>query len=97
MMLLVAELKVRDPEKLRRYAAEVQPVMARYGGRILGFSASPRVVEGDWEPGLLVVHSWEDEAGFDTFWESPEYAPIAELRREACESRIAVFEGLPEV
>lgn len=91
---LIAELQVRDREKLLRYAAEVQPVMARYGGRILAVSAAgARVVEGDWNPGLLVIHEWRSQADFDAFWASEEYAPIRQLRHEACESRIVTFEG----
>jgi uncharacterized protein (DUF1330 family) len=95
-MLLVAELRVRDREKLRRYAAEVVPLMARYGGRILATSAGGAdVLEGDWEPGLVVVHQWRSRADFDAFWSSPEYAPIKKLRHEACDSRIAVFDAVP--
>lgn len=96
-MFLVAELRVRDRDKLLRYAAEVQPLMARYGGQILATSAAgARVLEGDWEPDLLVVHRWRSQADFDAFWSSPEYEPIKQLRHEACDSRIAVFDGLPD-
>jgi len=96
-VILVAELRVRDRDKLMRYAAEVQPLMARYGGHILATSAAGvRVLEGDWEPNLLVVHRWRSRAGFEAFWSSAEYQPVKQLRHEACESRIAVFDGLPE-
>ncbi len=94
-MYLVAELDVRDRDKLVEYAAEVQPIMARYGGRILGFSAGgARVLEGDWTPQLLVVHEWRSQADFDAFWESDDYRPVKRLRHEACDARIATFEGL---
>lgn len=91
-LYLVAELRVRDREKLLRYAAEVQPVMARFGGRILATSvAGHRGLEGAWQPGLLVIHHWRSERDFDAFWQSEDYAPIKQLRRESCDSRIVVF------
>lgn len=91
-MYLVGELTVHDRDKLLRYAQEVQPLMARYGGRILGVSAAgARVVEGDWDPQLLVIHRWDSEAGFDAFFASPEYEPIKQLRHEACDSRLVTF------
>jgi uncharacterized protein (DUF1330 family) len=93
-MYLVAELSVRDRDKLLQYAAEVAPLMTSYGGEILATSAAGvDVVEGDWVPDLLVVHRWRSLEDFDAFWESKDYAPIRALRHEACESRIVVFDG----
>ena len=65
-IVLVAELRVRDRAKLLRYASAVQPVIATHGGRIVATSASgARTVEGDGPDGVLVVHEWETESGFD--------------------------------
>ncbi len=94
-MLLVADLAVRDPAAMGRYALEVQPLMARYGGRIAGVSAAGvDVLEGDWRPRLAVVHEWRSRADFDAFWRSDEYEPLRRLRHAACDSRIIVFEGV---
>lgn len=96
-LYLLAELTVRNRDKLMRYAAQVQPVMARFGGRIVAVSAGRhRILEGDWPPRVLAVHRWRSEADFDTFWDSAEYAPLKELRHEACDSRIVVLPGSPE-
>lgn len=92
--LLVAEMRVRDVEKLVRYGREVVPVMARHGGRILGTSASGlHVAEGEERPVLMVVHEWESRAAFDAFWASPEYQALKALRREACDTWIATFDA----
>jgi len=51
-MYLIAELDVRDPEKLLEYGRQVQPLMASRGGEIIAISAAgARVVEGAWKPG----------------------------------------------
>jgi uncharacterized protein (DUF1330 family) len=93
-MLLVAELTVTDPDAMLRYATEVQPVMARYGGRIVGVSATgAETLEGDWHPNLVVVHHWRSRADFDAFWSSEEYEPLRRLRHSACDSQIVIFDG----
>ena len=93
-MYLVAEMRVRDRDKLLRYAAEVQPLMSRYGGRIIAVSgAGAELIEGEGDPPLIILHRWESRAGFDAFWRSPEYEPLRRLRHEACETRITVFES----
>lgn len=96
-LYLIAELTVRDRDKLLAYYEQVRPLMAEHGGEILGFSAAGAdVVEGDWRPQLLVLHRWRSRADFDAFWESPAYQPVKALRHAACESRIVVFDGPPE-
>jgi len=94
-MYLIAELDLRDPDKLLEYGRRVQPVMASHGGEIIAVSAAgARVVEGEWNPGLLILHRWRSAADFDAFWESDDYAPIKSLRHEACDARIVVFDGM---
>jgi uncharacterized protein (DUF1330 family) len=92
-MYLVAELQVRDAAQLGQYAEFVQPLMARYGGRILAVSAGPAdVIEGGRPPSVRVIHRWDSRAGFDAFYRSEEYRPLKAMRQRACESEIAVFE-----
>ncbi len=91
-VILIAELRVRDAAKLRRYAAEVAPLMSAYGGRIVATSVrGEEVLEGDRPPALHVVHEWESREQFDAFWRSAEYEPLRALRHEACDAQIVVF------
>lgn len=91
---LIAELTVRDSEKLARYAAEVRPMMARYGGRIISIDVAPTAVEGDWHPEIIALHHWRSRADAERFLASAEYQPLLALRHEACESRIVVVTAL---
>lgn len=95
-MYLIAELTgIRDAEALRRYAMDVQPLMARHGGRILAMSSrGEETIEGEpaGEARIHAIHVWDSRSGFDTFWSSAEYQPLKALRRSACETRITVFE-----
>ena len=95
-MYLIAELDVRDPAKLLEYGRRVQPLMAERGGEILGASlAGAEAREGDWAPGLLILHRWRSREDFEAFWNSDEYAPIRELRHQACDARIVTFDSDP--
>jgi uncharacterized protein (DUF1330 family) len=54
---LVADLEVHDAEAAVRYHREVQPLMERYGGRILATSLrNARVVEGEASSSVLALH-----------------------------------------
>ena len=95
-LYLVAELEVHDAEKLAEYGRLVQPVMERNGGEIIGASlAGTQSREGDWNPGLVILHRWRSREDFERMWNSEEYEPIRRLRHEACDSRIVTFESEP--
>lgn len=74
---LLIELDVRDREAMTRYAAKAQPLVERYGGRIVGMSITGgEVIEGDSRPRVLSVHRWPARSDFDAFYESHEYQPL---------------------
>lgn len=92
---VVAELSVHDPEKMRHYAEQVRPLLARFGGRILAtLPPAPVTVEGDWHPQMLVIQEWPSAAHFHTFWSSADYAPLRDLRRAAARSQIVIVRGV---
>lgn len=91
---LIAELWVRDPDKLLEYGRRVQRLMRRAGGEIVGVSTTgAEVREGAREPGLLIIHRWRSRAAFEAFWESPEYEALRRLRHQASDARIVTFES----
>lgn len=93
---LVAELSVRDPAKLLEYGRLVQPRMEASGGEIVAVSAAGcQTREGEWDPGLMIIHRWRSRAAFEEMWESGDYVPIRQLRHEAADSRIVTFESAP--
>lgn len=95
-IFLIAELRVRDLDAMRRYLREVRPLMERYGGEILAISAGPaEVIEGGESPALYAVHRWANRGAFDDFWRSPEYEPLRALRHASSKTRIVIFDGMP--
>ena len=50
--------------------------------------------EGDWEPQRLVILEFESIERFHEWYDSPEYAPLKQLRREAAVTELVVVEGL---
>ena len=64
-MKLVAKLTIRDCEKLLEYAQQVEALMARHGGGLLGASSpAVRALEGDWRPDVLVLQRWRSRDDF---------------------------------
>ncbi len=90
----VAEITVKDPEAYAEYQAKVPATIEQYGGRYLvrGGEVTPR--EGGWNPGRIVILEFPDEGSLLRWASSPEYAPVAEIRHRAAETRSFSVQGV---
>ena len=52
------------------------------------------MLEGDWEPQRLVILEFESMERLREWYDSPEYAPLKQLRGEVADSQLVVVEGL---
>jgi uncharacterized protein (DUF1330 family) len=92
---IIAEIEVTDPEIYDKYRAQTPGAVARYGGRFIVRGGKAETLEGDREPGRLVVLEFPDRAAARRFYDSPEYQQIIGLRQQAARSRLILVEGHP--
>jgi uncharacterized protein (DUF1330 family) len=92
---IIAEIEVTDPEIYDKYRAQTPGVVAQHGGRFIVRGGKAETLEGDREPGRLVVIEFPDRAAARRFYDSPEYQAIIGLRQKAARSRLILVEGHP--
>jgi uncharacterized protein (DUF1330 family) len=80
---VVAQIHVTDPEALGRYAAGVQEVTERLGGRYLFAGPGSTPLEGEPQPDAMAIIEFPSAADARRWYESAEYAPLKELRQSA--------------
>ncbi|MDA8109742.1 MAG: DUF1330 domain-containing protein [Betaproteobacteria bacterium] len=90
---LIAEIDVADPQLYEEYRRRVPALIAEYGGRYLARGGALEVKEGDWTPKRLVLVEFASMEQARRFYESPAYAPLLALRRQATRSRLVLVEG----
>lgn len=74
---------VTDKDRYKQYQAAVQPLMARFGGRLLAHGAKLEVLEGRHRGGRFLVFEFASMQSIRAFWGSPEYAQVKALREGA--------------
>lgn len=89
----VASIHVVDPEMMARYSAAVPEIVARHGGRYLVRGGAVETVEGDWDPGRLVIIEFDSVEAARGMFASPEYKEIAALRQDATQSNLIIVDG----
>ena len=93
-MYAVVNVQITDPDRYTEYREQAPATIARYGGKYLARGGKVEVLEGDWNPQRLVILEFESMEHFNEWYNSPEYAPLKQLRSEATITEFALVEGL---
>lgn len=90
---IIADVEVHDPDTFGLYRERVPAVIAQYGGRYLVRGGALHPVEGEWGLHRLVVLEFPSMDDARRFYDSPEYAPLLELRQASATTKMAIVEG----
>ena len=84
---------VRDRDALIEYRRRNTDAVANHGGRFVVRGGEAELLEGSWDTLRMVVIEFPDTAAARAWWESEEYAPLKEMRRDASDTNIVLVEG----
>ncbi len=90
---VLAQLKVTDPQRFAEYRAQVPATIEKFGGRLLVRGAVMAALEGEPFAPRVGVIEFDSVAAAKRWYESDDYAPLAELRQSASEGRLVIVEG----
>jgi uncharacterized protein (DUF1330 family) len=90
---LIAEVGVTDAAGYEEYRKRVPALVAAYGGRFLVRGGAMTVLEGAWHPKRLVVIEFPDMAALQSWYDSPAYRPLIELRQRTATANVVAIEG----
>jgi uncharacterized protein (DUF1330 family) len=90
---LVADIDVNDLEGYEGYKKGVPATIAAHGGRYLTRAGSTEVLEGDWVPKRFVIIEFPSVAQLKSWYESPEYRALRDIRLRTSKSSLVAVEG----
>jgi uncharacterized protein (DUF1330 family) len=91
---VIVDLDVKDTASFEPYRNAVPAVVAKHGGEYLARGGRTDVIEGDWQPGRLVLFRFPDKGSVEAFFDDPEYRPLKELRQRVSSADIVMVEGM---
>jgi len=89
----VVNIRITDPDRYAEYIEQAPPTIAHYGGKYLARGGKVEVLEGEWTLQRLVILEFESMERFNEWYDSPEYAPLKQVRGETTVSDFVVVEG----
>lgn len=87
---LIVCARVDDAGPFAKYVEAVQPLIARWGGRLVGRGVPPVVLEGDWPWQTVGVLEFPSMEAAQAFWHSPEYVEVKKLREGVSEFQVVL-------
>jgi uncharacterized protein (DUF1330 family) len=87
------EIEVTDPQVYEEYRRQVLAVVTKYGGRFIVRGGKVETLEGGWSPRRFVALEFPSMEQARTWYRSPEYAPLIELRQKASRGKLILVEG----
>ena len=91
---VIADVDVTDAERYADYSGQVSATLEPYGGRFLVRGGTTETVEGDWQPGRLVIIEFPSMDALQGWYDSSEYQAILGIRNEAATTRLIRVEGV---
>lgn len=94
---VIVDIEVTDPVNYETVKILTPPIVTKYGGEYLSRGGITEVVEGDWHPKRLVIIAFENSDKAKAWLNSPEFAPIRELRAKTATTRMVLTESDPHL
>ncbi|MCH7739123.1 MAG: DUF1330 domain-containing protein [Chloroflexi bacterium] len=91
---VVVDIEVKDQEAYEEYRRLVPPLIEKYGGRYLVRGGEITSMEGDWDLHRVVILEFSSADRAMELFTSDEYAPVAEIRHRAADSKTFMVEGV---
>lgn len=79
---LIADVEVNNPDAYREYREKFDPTLTHYQGKLLVVGGHCEPWEGEWAPKRLIVLEFPTAELARAWYDSPEYAEIAPIRRD---------------
>jgi uncharacterized protein (DUF1330 family) len=91
---VIVEVDIKDHQTYEEYKKLTPSAIAAYGGRFVVRGGTAETLEGEWQPGRIVVLEFNDTATAKKWWNSPEYTPAKHIRQRSANTRMIVVEGV---
>jgi uncharacterized protein (DUF1330 family) len=90
---ILANVDVTDPQQYEQYKKLSSIAMQAHGAEVCVRGGKVDVLEGDWNPGRVVILKFPSPEKARAFYDSPEYAAARKAREGAAVMRMVLVEG----
>ena len=90
---IIVDVNINDLQEYEEYKKLTPASITAHGGKFVARGGPTATLEGDWQPGRIVILEFPSFDQAKTWWESAEYSPAKAIRQRTAETRMILVEG----
>ena len=91
---ILVDVDIHNPEIYESYKQQAVPIVKAFGGEYIARGGALDVVQDElWSPTRIVLLKFPSMAKAKAFIESPEYAPVKQMRMDNSTGTLVIVEG----
>jgi uncharacterized protein (DUF1330 family) len=91
---IIVDVKIHDPKRYEDYKKLTPASLIPFEGKFVVRGGATEVLEGDWDPGRIVMVQFPSTERAKAWWSSDSYAPAKALRQATSVTRMILVEGV---
>ena len=90
MSYIIANITIHDSETYQKYVDGNRDIFKKFGAEVILVEEHPKVLEGTWDYGHIVLVKFPRENDAQRFYDSPEYQENAKIRWGSSDSTLII-------
>jgi uncharacterized protein (DUF1330 family) len=90
---IIVDVIITDTERYEAYKKLTPASLEKYEGKFIVRGGNTEHLEGEWNPGRIVILEFPSMEKAKAWWSSPEYGPAKSIRQSASLTKMIVAEG----
>jgi uncharacterized protein (DUF1330 family) len=91
---IIVDVTIADPVEYEEYKKLTPGSIAAFNGKFIVRGGQTTTLEGDWQPGRIVVLEFPDMDAAKQWWSSEEYGVAKLIRQRAASTKMIVVDGV---
>ena len=91
---IIVDVTVKDPARYEDYKKLTPGSLVPFEGKFVVRGGAAEILEGDWQPGRIVVLEFPSIEKAKAWWSSEGYAPAKVIRQSASVTQMILVEGV---
>jgi len=92
---LICDVQVKNRDKLLEYLKLSEPTLAPFGGKFHAQAGTIEVIEGDWNPKVIIIAEFPSMDKAKQWYASDAYAAALKVKPDALDRNMILTESLP--